>query len=98
MESVSIGIIVVPGIFALLLFLVFSYLYQQGREPYFRAWQMAWAAYSLQYALLAWTYYGPVETSIAFLLSSLLFCGVAAAIYVSARMVQEDFEFYWWDA
>lgn len=98
MESISIGIIAVRGIFALLLFLVFSYLYQQAREPYFRAWQMAWAAYSLQYALLAWTYYGTAQTSIPFLLSTLLFCAVAAAIYVSTRLVQEDFELHWSDA
>ena len=97
MDNVSIGIIIVPGIFALLLFLVFSYLYAQGREPYFRAWQMAWAAYSLQYALLAWTYYGPGQTSVAFVLSSLLFVGVAAAIFVSTRLLEEDPRFHWSD-
>ena len=98
MENFSIGTIVIPGIFALLLFLVFSYLYRQSREPYFRAWQMAWAAYGLQYALLAWSYYGPSRTSLAFLLSSLLFCGVAAAIFVSTRLLQEDLRFHWSDA
>ena len=57
MENVFIGIVIVPGIFALLFFFVFSYLYWQSHEPYFRAWQLAWAAYCLQYALLAWNYF-----------------------------------------
>ena len=42
MENVFIGIVIVPGIFALLFFLVFSYLYRQAQVPYFRAWQIAW--------------------------------------------------------
>jgi hypothetical protein len=62
MENVFIGIIIVPGIFALLFFFVFSYLYRQAREPYFRAWQLAWAAYCLQYALQVWT--TPSRTSL----------------------------------
>ena len=32
-------------------FLVFTYLHEQSRQPYFRAWQLAWAAYSLHYVL-----------------------------------------------
>ena len=46
--------LVVPGVVALLLFLVFTYLYEQSRQAYFRAWQIAWAAYTLHYALDAW--------------------------------------------
>jgi len=30
--------------------LLFSYLYQQSRQLYFRAWQIAWACYSIHYA------------------------------------------------
>ena len=96
MENVFIGIIIVPGIFALLFFFVFSYLYRQSQEPYFRAWQLAWAAYCLQYALLVWNYLS-AENAFAFIASKLLFCGVAAAIFVSARLVQEDYRAHWSD-
>ncbi len=51
MNSVAISMVVVPGVVALLLFLVFTYLYEQSRRAYFRAWQLAWAAYTLHYAL-----------------------------------------------
>ena len=37
----------IPGIVSVLLFLVFTYLHEQSRLPYFRAWQLAWAFYSL---------------------------------------------------
>ena len=57
MESIPIGILVVPSIAALLLFAVFSYLYLQSREPYFRAWQFAWAAYCGYWALALWNYF-----------------------------------------
>ena len=47
MNSLATNMAVMPGIVALLLFLVFTYLYEQSRQPYFRAWQLGWAAYSL---------------------------------------------------
>ena len=96
MENVFIGIIIVPGIFALLFFFVFSYLHRQAQEPYFRAWQLAWGAYCLQYALQAWTYFGN-EDAIAYFASKLLFCCVAIAIFISARLVQEDYRTRWSD-
>ena len=97
MENVFIGIIIVPGIFALLFFFVFSYLHRQAQEPYFRAWQLAWGAFCLQYALLAWTYFGPAN-AFAYFGSQLLFCAMAAAIFVSTRLVREDFRPHWSDA
>jgi hypothetical protein len=54
MESLAITTVVVPGIVALLLFLVFTYLYEQSRRQYFRAWQVGWGAYTLGYAVNAW--------------------------------------------
>jgi diguanylate cyclase (GGDEF)-like protein len=97
MHNVFIGIIIVPGIFALLFFFVFSHLHRQSQEPYFRAWQLAWGAYCLQYALLAWTYFVP-NNAFAYFGAKLLFCAMAAAIFVSTRLVQEDFRPHWSDA
>ena len=57
MNSVSTSIVIIPGVVALLLCLLFSYLYQQSRQVYFRAWQIAWACYSIHYALDAFRYY-----------------------------------------
>ena len=37
MNSVTISLLVVPAVVALLLFLVFTYLYEQTRQDYFRA-------------------------------------------------------------
>ena len=51
MNSVAITAVVIPGIVSALLFLVFTYLHEQSHQPYFRAWQLAWAAYSLHYVL-----------------------------------------------
>ncbi len=49
MNSVVITSVLIPGFVSGLLFLVFTYLYEQSRQQYFRAWQLAWAAYSLHY-------------------------------------------------
>ena len=57
MNSVVISMVVIPGVVSLLLFLVFTYLYEQSRQTYFRAWQFAWAAYSLHYVLDAFSFY-----------------------------------------
>ncbi len=96
MDNAFIGIVIVPGIFALLFFFVFSYLYRQSREPYFRAWQLAWGAYCLQYAFLAWSFFEN-QNAVAYFGSKLLFCAVAAAIFVSTRLVREDYRPHWSD-
>ncbi len=97
MENVFIGLVIVPGVFAFLFLGVFSYLCRQAQEKYFRSWQVAWGAYCLQYLLLAWTYYGH-ENIATYVISRILFCGVAAALFVSTRQVQEDFRLHWSDA
>src|SRR5438105_3141456 len=53
MDSVLASIVIVPGAVALLLLLVYSYLYRQSRDPFFRSWQRGWAAYCMNFVLLA---------------------------------------------
>jgi diguanylate cyclase (GGDEF)-like protein len=86
----------IPGVIALLLFLLFTYLYEQGRQAYFRAWQVGWGAYCLHYAVDAWTFYrGP--SALAFLIASLLMVTMAMCIFVSTRLMREGFRLRWYD-
>jgi diguanylate cyclase (GGDEF)-like protein len=96
MNSVSISVIVVPGFVALLLFLVFTYLYEQSRQDYFRAWQLGWAAYTLHYALDAWNAYRQ-PSALMFLFASLLLVAMALCIFVSTRLMRERFRLRWYD-
>src|SRR5437899_5903869 len=90
MNSVSISMIIVPGFVALLLFLVFTYLYEQSRQDYFRAWQLGWAAYTLHYALDGWSAYRhPSEPM--FLIASLLLVLMALCIFISPRLMRVIF-------
>ena len=86
MSSLVISNTVIPGIVALLLFLVFTYLHEQSRQPYFRAWQMGWAAYTLHFVLDAaasvW------QTRIASFFSSALLVAMAICILVSTRLTR----------
>src|SRR5216683_1319133 len=87
MNSFFISTVVLPGVVALLLFLVFTYLHEQSRQPYFRAWQFAWAAYTLHFLLDAWAtvWEKPfVIKSIA----SLLLVVMALCILVSRRLTR----------
>src|SRR6266436_4486020 len=96
MNSVATGLVLIPGAVALLVFLVFTYLFEQNRHNYFRAWQLAWAAYTLHYALKAVEYYqGP--SPLLFLLSSLLLVAMAICIFVSTRLMKESFHLKWYD-
>lgn len=96
MNSVAISMVVVPGVVALLLFLVFTYLYEQTRQDYFRAWQLGWAAYTLHYALDAWsTFRKPGE--LVGLLASLLLVTMALCIFVSTRLMRERFRLRWYE-
>jgi diguanylate cyclase (GGDEF)-like protein len=96
MNSVGINMIIVPGFVALLLFLVFTYLYEQSRQDYFRAWQMGWAAYTLHYALDAWSAYRQ-PSALVFLFASLLLVVMALCIFVSTRLMRERFRLRWYD-
>jgi diguanylate cyclase (GGDEF)-like protein len=96
MNSVGISMIIVPGFVALLLFLVFTYLYEQSRQDYFHAWQIGWAAYTLHYALDAWSAYRHASALIS-LLASLLLVLMALCIFVSTRLMREKFRLRWYD-
>ncbi len=96
MHSVATGLVLIPGAVALLVFLVFTYLYEQNRHNYFRAWQLAWAAYTLHYAVKAVEYFqGP--SALLFFLSSLLLVTMAICIFVSTRLMKEPFQLKWYD-
>jgi len=93
MNSVVITTAVVPGFVSVLLFLVFTYLHEQSRQPYFRAWQLAWAAYSLHYVLDTFP-----SSSVAFFVSQLFLVAMALCIFVSTRLMRGSSQFRWYDA
>ena len=96
MNNISTSIVIIPGVVALLLCLLFSYLYQQSRQVYFRAWQIAWACYSIHYALDGYRYFRP-PAPVAFYISSLFLVAMAVSIFVSTRLTRTAFHFRWYD-
>src|SRR5579863_5834647 len=93
----TIAAVVQTGLVALLLFLLFTYLYEQSRHQYFRAWQLGWAAYTLHYALDAWGAVHPPSALVSFL-SSLLLIAMALCIFISTRlMMRQKFHLRWYD-
>ncbi len=96
MNSVAISMVIVPGIVALLLFLVFTYLYEQSRQDYFRAWQVGWAAYTLHYVLDAWSAFHQPSALVS-LLAMLLLVVMALCIFISTRLMRERFRLRWYD-
>src|SRR5882762_8128004 len=97
MNSIATSVVIIPGVVALLLCLLFTYLYQQSRQAYFRAWQIAWACYSIHYALDALCYYYPPSPA-AFFFSSLFSVAMAMCIFVSTRLTRGSFRLRWYDA
>lgn len=93
MNSVVITTALIPGFVSVLLFLVFTYLHEQSRQPYFRAWQLAWAAYSLHYVLDTFP-----SSSVAFFVSQLFLVAMALCIFVSTRLMRGASHFRWYDA
>jgi diguanylate cyclase (GGDEF)-like protein len=87
MNNIALSSMLLPGVVPLLLFLVFTYLYQQSRQPYFRAWQLAWAAYALHFALDAWSLAWGTFPAVEFL-ASLLLVAMAFCILVSTRLTR----------
>ncbi len=93
MNSVVLTTVVIPGFVSVLLFLVFYYLHQQSRQPYFLAWQLAWAFYSLHYVLDAFP-----SSPLAYLASELFLVAMALCIFISTRLMRGPSSFRWYDA
>ncbi|MBV9573859.1 MAG: hypothetical protein JOY93_07365 [Acidobacteriales bacterium] len=85
MSGVPISLALAPATIALLMFLVFTYLYRQGRQPYFRAWQLGWAAYTLHCGFNFWPTQGP--SAIFSWFAALALVAMAVCISVSARLL-----------
>jgi diguanylate cyclase (GGDEF)-like protein len=102
MNGIVISMVVVPGVVALLLFFVFTYLYEQSRQLYFRAWQLGWGAYTCHYLLDAWAIYEKPSAVVSFLASFLLMA-MALCVVVSTRLIgtkvgRERYRPHWFDA
>ena len=96
-STTPISVFILPGLVALLMFLLFTYLYEQSRHQYFRAWQLGWAAYTLHYALDAWVASRQPLAVVSFL-SSLLLMAMALCIFVSTRLMgRQKFVLRWYD-
>src|SRR5580692_7747335 len=96
-STTPISVFILPGLVALLMFLLFTYLYEQSRHQYFRAWQLGWAAYTLHYALDAWVASRHTSSVVSFL-SSLLLMAMALCIFVSTRLMgRQKFVWRWYD-
>jgi len=90
------GALLIPGAVALLVLLVFTYLYEQSRQGYFRAWQAAWAAYTVHYAIEATIYFRSPSPAL-FFISSMLLVVVAMSIFISTRLTKGPFQLQWYD-
>ncbi len=88
--------VLVPGVVALLLFLLFTYLYEQSRHQYFRAWQLGWGAYTLYYLLDAYGAFRGLSALVSFC-GSLLLVTMALCIFVSTRLMRQKFRLRWYD-
>jgi len=97
MDSIFTGIIVVPGVTAFLLLLIFTYLYQQSREAYFRAWQIGWATLTLHYAATGLMFFGAGGPAV-FTAGKLLHLAAVLAILISTQLTDgERFKPAWYD-
>ena len=96
MNTFVLSMVIVPGVVALLLVLLFTYLYEQSRQQYFRAWQLAWGFYTLHYALDAWEAINHPSAPVSFF-ASLLLVSMTICIYVSTRLMRDKYRPRWDD-
>jgi diguanylate cyclase (GGDEF)-like protein len=92
MNSNFVTTTLIPGVVSVLLFLVFYYLHEQSRQPYFRAWQWAWAFYSLHYVLDTFP-----TSPVAFFVGELFLVAMALCIFVSTRLMRGPSRLRWYD-
>ena len=82
-------LLLAPTILAATLALVFTYLYEQGREKYLRLWQAAWFCY-VGYYLVQFVNLSSYSSAFTEWLSRILFALIAFPIYHSSRQFRGD--------
>src|SRR5438105_9844777 len=88
--------LVLPSLLAAVLFVVFAYLHRQSRAAYFRAWQLGWACYLFSYLMLIYYLTGN-RNGLALYCAKALFSVVPLFIFLSTRMMKEEFHLRWYD-
>lgn len=87
------GISAIPGGIALLLLAVFTFLYQRTRNPYFRAWQLAWAGYAVSRLTLI-VYFGGYPAPWIEFISNFAFVLMTLFVFRSTRIVERDYRWH----
>ena len=96
MNSLTSSLVLVPGLTALLFCGVFTYLHEQSRRLYFRAWQLAWACYTLYFVLGALSTQEASSTALSFI-SSLFLLGMGMCLLASTRFIRDRSGLRWYD-
>jgi len=96
MDSVAVSTVIGPGAVALLFCLVFAYLYGQSRQPYFRAWQLAWAAYALHCGFAGAALFRRPSVTLS-LASSLFVVITGLCVFASTRLLRGRPGVRWYD-
>ncbi len=90
MDSGTINsILVVRSLMAVVLFFVFTYLYRQSRETYFRYWQVAWFFYCIYYGFY-FLNHSDFHGFVTVWSAKLLFALVALCIFASTRLLDPE--------
>lgn len=95
MDSILVGTVVVPGLTALLVFFIFTYLYNQSHATFFRAWQWGWALYVCYFTLTLWNLTG--ANAVTLWLAKMTLLGAALCAFVSLRLFRGEFQLRWYD-
>ncbi len=95
MEGTLLGTVVVPGLTALLVFFILTYLHHQSHALFFRAWQIGWALYVCYFTLNLWSLTG--GHALTLWLAKLALLGTALCVFASTRMMQGEFHIQWYD-
>ena len=96
MNTIWVGIVIIPGVVSLLLLSVFIYLYSQSRENYFRAWELGWAAFCLHYALMGWKVFVSDSILVHFL-AEICFLAFPIAVLISTRLIKKQDGVRWYE-
>ena len=66
-------------------------------NPYFRAWQVGWGLYTLYFGMDAWNVYHE-PSPLVYFVASLLMVGMALCLFVSTRLMRENYQPHWDEA
>lgn len=97
MTGALVGSVLAPGFVAVVLLLLFRYLYHQSGYGFFRVWQIGWGLYCGYFAATSYALATSHNSRPVYLAGQLLLVASTVVLFISTRVLTKHYRLRWYE-